>query len=168
MGALIKNSMIVLFLSVIVLVATACSDYNQHSATQLAATNQAATNQEMEDKQTNDTENLSDELPEKIVQEISENLPVIGIKDIGFDKSSMQTKVGNKLIFNNTDLSSGILHIIVVYKDNNRSIRYQSPKLDYGQSYVLTINESGTYTFMDLGLKSQQEREMYLGKIIVS
>jgi len=111
-------------------------------------------------------ENLIEEIKEEIVEAV-EIMPIVRIRNLGFDSTNLVINKGNKITFNNTDFETGQLHVIVITKDDNKSLRYKSPKLDYTESYVQVFTESGTYTFMDLGLKDEQEKEMYIGKILV-
>ena len=104
-------------------------------------------------------------VPDEGIQEDT-SLKKINITKEGASEKLINLKKGMTLMLKNIDLEQPY-HLLLFWNED-KSIRFSSGNLDYEQSFSYTFNISGVYTFVDISLEDEDKREISEAKIVVS
>ena len=103
-------------------------------------------------------------VPDEGIQEDT-SLKKINITKEGASEKLINLKKGMTLMLKNIDLEQPY-HLLLFWNED-KSIRFSSGNLDYEQSISYTFNISGVYTFVDISHEDEDKREISEAKIVV-
>ena len=156
-------------LLIVALFLVACSPYAQ-SEMQGTAQDEPIVQEEpqvvtVEEPPVKETIKTVDKTPEPAQES---NIKIVTIKEKGFDPQNFVIKKNMLVRFNNSDFASGLTHNVIGWKISDKTVRFQTGKLNYGEHYDVTIPIPGEYTFVDVSLDNENDREFYQGTIQVT